>query len=90
MKILVTGASGFIGYHLCGLLQNKYNVIGIDDKRGFGGACFPKDTLAFAEYSKNFSVLNEVIERNNTYRNKYERDSREIEQNVNFKLEDLL
>ena len=35
MKILVTGAAGFIGYHLCGVLQNKYTVIGIDNFNDF-------------------------------------------------------
>lgn len=32
MKILVTGAAGFIGFHLCGkLLKSGYEVIGIDN-----------------------------------------------------------
>ena len=32
MKILVTGAAGFIGYHVCKLLlKHNYNVIGIDN-----------------------------------------------------------
>lgn len=33
MKILVTGAAGFIGSHLCEelLKDKKHNVIGIDD-----------------------------------------------------------
>ena len=32
MKILVTGAAGFIGYHLCArLLENKHEVIGFDN-----------------------------------------------------------
>ena len=32
MKILVTGAAGFIGYHLCAeLLENKHEVIGFLD-----------------------------------------------------------
>ncbi len=32
MKILVTGAAGFIGYHLCqALLQNNHQVIGLDN-----------------------------------------------------------
>ncbi len=32
MKILVTGAAGFIGYHLCSkLLENNNEVIGFDN-----------------------------------------------------------
>lgn len=32
MKILVTGAAGFIGYHVCQkLIENKHRVIGIDN-----------------------------------------------------------
>ena len=32
--IIVTGAAGFIGFHLCKrLIKNNYRVIGIDRKR---------------------------------------------------------
>ena len=32
MKVLVTGACGFIGFHLCKkLLDSEYSVIGIDN-----------------------------------------------------------
>lgn len=60
-------------------------VPGFDGKRGYGGACFPKDTSAFLKYSDNsFSVLKEVILRNQDYRSEYDLDSREREQNITF------
>jgi UDPglucose 6-dehydrogenase len=60
-------------------------VPGFDGKRGFGGACFPKDTTAFVRFSDNeFTVLMEVIARNQEYRSSYELDSREMEQNITF------
>jgi UDPglucose 6-dehydrogenase len=68
--------------------RSHTTVPGFDGKRGFGGACFPKDTMAFLNYSKknkqNFSVLETVIRENNNYRKGYEKDTREIEQNINF------
>ena len=57
---------------------------GPDGKRGFGGACFPKDTSAFSNYADGFTVLKEVIERNNEYRKVYEKDDREKEQNISY------
>ena len=60
-------------------------VPGPDGKKGFGGACFPKDTNAFSTFSQNaFTVLDEVISANNTYRKEYDLDYREIEQKVNY------
>jgi len=59
-------------------------VPGPDGKRGFGGACFPKDTAAFLNFAEEFSVLREVIERNNEYRQGYEKDDREKEQNISY------
>ena len=36
MKILVTGAAGFIGYHLAkNLIKNKLNVVGIDNLNSY-------------------------------------------------------
>jgi UDPglucose 6-dehydrogenase len=60
------------------------HVPGFDGKRGYGGACFPKDTTAFSNFAKSFSVLDTVIEANNMYRSGYEKDEREMEQNVNY------
>jgi len=59
-------------------------VPGFDGKRGYGGACFPKDTSAFATFSKTFTVLEKVINENNSYRQQYEKDERELEQNVSY------
>lgn len=51
------------------------SVPGWDGRRGFGGACFTKDVLAFIHYSKdvesNLNVLTEVWNTNIDYRNGY-------------------
>jgi len=60
------------------------SVPGFDGKRGYGGACFPKDTNAFYNYDKSFTVLRETIAVNNAMRSVYEKDERELEQNVNY------
>jgi nucleotide sugar dehydrogenase len=61
-------------------------VPGFDDRRGYGGACFTKDTNAFAKFANgNFTLLNEAIKKNVEYRSKYELDDREKEQNVSYK-----
>jgi len=60
-------------------------VPGHDGKRGFGGACFPKDTSAIVKFDLNFlSLLNLVITENNKYRSVYELEDREKEQNVTY------
>jgi UDPglucose 6-dehydrogenase len=64
------------------------SVPGHDGKRFFGGACFPKDTAAFLEYSRSisqeFTVLKEIIRVNNEGRSQYDLDEREASQNINF------
>ena len=59
-------------------------VPGFDGRRGYGGACFPKDTKALSFFAPEFTVLEKVIEANNQLRSGYERDDREKEQNVNY------
>ncbi len=65
------------------------NVPGHDGKKGFGGACFPKDSLALAKLGESLnidlSVLKSVIKKNNRIRSRYKGlDERESEQNVSF------
>lgn len=65
--------------------ESHTKVPGNDNKRGYSGSCFPKDTVAFAKYSNNeFELLNEVIRKNQQYRSKYEVSDREKEQNIRF------
>ncbi len=69
--------------------DSHMNVPGHDGKKGFGGACFPKDSLALIKFSKSIGVdLNTLISTvkiNNKIRSQYkELDSRESEQNISF------
>jgi len=59
-------------------------VPGFDGKQGFGGACFPKDTNAFVNYSHRLTLLEECIRINNAYRLRYELDEREKEQKIHY------
>ncbi len=69
--------------------DSHMNVPGHDGKYGFGGACFPKDSMALIKYCEHInvelSVLKKAIKTNNKIRKKYEGlDEREKEQNVSF------
>lgn len=60
-------------------------VPGFDGKRGFGGACFPKDLVAFHNFDKkNLTLLADVDIINNNYRNIYDLDEREKSNNITF------
>ena len=70
--------------------ESHMNVPGHDGKLGFGGACFPKDSLALVKLAKNLnielSVLETVIKSNNKIRKEYlDLDSRETEQKRKFR-----
>ena len=69
--------------------SSHMQVPGPDGREGFGGACFPKDTSALLDYSKeinsNFVLLEKVISLNNKIRAEYNRPTeRELEQNIGF------
>lgn len=64
--------------------SSHMSVPGFDGKRGFGGACFPKDTNAFMNFGPEFGILREVIVANNDIRSQYETDDREKEQNISY------
>lgn len=57
MKVLVTGAAGFIGYHLCQrLLARGDTVVGIDNLNDYYSVQLKKDRLAQLEGNNRFTV----------------------------------
>ena len=68
---------GRVGY-------SHMKVPGHDGRRGFGGACFPKDTKALTVYSDRMTLLESAIEINNKYRSDYDLNERELQQNVTY------
>ena len=69
--------------------DSHMNVPGHDGRKGFGGACFPKDSLALVKFAKSLGIdmnaLISTVKINNKIRSEYsDLDSRESEQNVSF------
>ena len=60
MKILISGAAGFIGYHLAKqLCQNrKFNVLGIDSINGYYSKKLKKKKISLLKKNKNFFFKN--------------------------------
>ena len=55
IKVLVTGSSGFIGFHLCNnLLKNKFFVIGIDSHNKYYSTKLKNKRLSFLKKKRNF------------------------------------
>lgn len=72
--------------------SSHMQVPGHDGRYGFGGACLPKDSNAFYQFSETINepmeLLSKVIELNNNIRSKYNKSTeRELEQNINFNKE---
>jgi UDPglucose 6-dehydrogenase len=70
--------------------SSHMSVPGHDGRRGFGGACLPKDVNAFHKYSiekgTEISLLKKIIDINNKYRSGYnELTDREKQQNISYK-----
>ena len=59
-------------------------VPGYDGKRGFGGACFPKDLSAFMHFDPDLTLIEKCVNINNDYRKQYELDEREELNNVKY------
>ena len=54
-KVLITGAAGFIGYHLCNhFLKKKFDVYGIDNLNNYYSVNLKKKRLSLLKKYKNF------------------------------------
>lgn len=60
------------------------NVPGPDGRKGFGGACFPKDVAAFVRDYPELTLLETAMEVNNDYRRDYEPYEREAVNNIDY------
>jgi UDP-glucuronate 4-epimerase len=61
-KILVTGAAGFIGYHLSKRLSSAgFQVIGIDNLNSYYAIQLKKDRLAELKHFSNFEFIHQDI-----------------------------
>lgn len=70
--------------------ESHMQVPGPDGRKGFGGACFPKDISALMHYAESlgleFDLLKKIIQTNNRIRLDYDSlTEREEEQSVSFK-----
>ena len=55
MKILITGAAGFIGYHLCkSLLEESCQILGIDNLNEYYDKNIKINRLEILKSNKNF------------------------------------
>ena len=59
-------------------------VPGFDGKKGFGGACLPKDMNAFVKFNQDLTLIAESVKINNKMREEYKLDEREKFNNIEF------
>lgn len=84
MKILVTGAAGFIGFHLCKrLLQLNGNaIVGIDNLNNYYDVNLKKARLAILEKEKNFKFMKISLEERDEIASLFKKEKFEIVVNL--------
>lgn len=84
MKILVTGAAGFIGFHLCKrLLQLNGNaIVGIDNLNNYYDVRLKKARLSILEKEKNFKFIKISLEERDEIASLFKKERFEIVVNL--------
>src|SRR5262245_51892332 len=63
MRILVTGAAGFIGFHVCRrLLADGHEVVGLDGLTDYYDVALKRDRLAILEATPGFTAKIQMLE----------------------------
>ncbi len=76
MSILITGAAGFIGFHLAKyLLQNGYVVHGVDDLNSYYDVKLKEDRLSILNDTENFTFTKGSIDDVNLLRNEFKKNN---------------
>ena len=78
-KVLVTGSSGFIGFHLSSyLLRNNFYVIGIDSLSNYYDVNLKIKRQNILKLNDNFVCYNQDIKNKNTFKNVFEKHHPQI------------
>ena len=73
MHILVTGAAGFIGFHLTRrLLDRGDTVVGLDNLNSYYDVRLKRDRLMLLEQEKNFNFIEANLEDSNSIQNVFD------------------
>jgi UDP-glucuronate 4-epimerase len=82
-KVLVTGAAGFIGYHLCKrLLDSGDHVTGLDNLNHYYDVCLKQDRLKLLEALNGFTFVKASLEDRNELNQLFARESFDVVVNL--------
>ncbi len=76
---LLTGSSGFIGFHLCRLLLDQgFRVVGIDNLSDYYDVSLKQRRQAILETCENFTIINDSIEKPGLLMEIFDRERPEV------------